>query len=955
LIITVDTAVAHLAGALGKPFWLINRYNTCWRWLLDRDDSPWYPTARLFRQDPTRNWDSVIARIHAALLDTVTGAPNASSSYVEGLFAEASALHQSGQLTKAEKIYRQIVAAQPDHFDSLHLLGVIFHQRGHHEQAVEQIQLALRINPQHCFALSNLGVALSALRRWEEALAAFDRAIVLQPDDPVTHSNRGVTLQQLKRLEESLASLDRALGLRPEYAEALYNRGVTLQELKRFDEAVSSYDRALALRPDYAEALSNRGLTLHQLKRYEEALASYDRALALRPDYAEAFYNRGRTLRQLRRYEDALAGFDRALALQPDYVEVLMNRGNTLLELQRLDDALVNYDKVIVLSPHSVEAFSNRGNTLHAMQRFGEALTSYDRALALRPDYAEVLYNRGRTLQQLQRYEEALKDYDRALALQPNYAEALMDRGNTLHELQRFDEALASYDKAIVAKPDYVEAYYNRGVVLGKVGRRSEAVADFERTLALDPDFGEARFALCMAQLPILYRDQAELAERRAAYQHYLEALCNDVDQRKVTIDWARAIGSNQPFFLAYQGHNDRDLQSRYGSLLCRIMAERYPQAALSPPPRADEPVRIGIVSGFFYQHSNWKIPILGWLKQIDRRQFRVFGYHTGIREDAATKQALALCDRFVRGPLSIEDWRQTIVDDAPHVLIYPEVGMNPVSVALAAQRLAAIQCNSWGHPETSGLPTLDYFLSSELMEPLGAQQHYTEKVVLLPNLSIYYEPFAPAPVSLNRTDLRLRSSATIYWCGQSLFKYLPQFDQIFPRIAREVGDCQFVFIEYQNGRYVTELFRTRLDKAFAALGLRAADYCVFWPRLDGNRFITAIGQCDIMLDSIGWSGCNTTLESLHYDLPIVTMTAPLMRGRHTMAILKRMGVEETITESVEDYVATAVGLARDKTRRQAIKSQIAANKHQIYRDPAPIAALQEFLNTAARQRSMAN
>ena len=73
LIITVDTSVAHLAGALGKPFWLLNRYNTCWRWLLDRDDSPWYPTAHLFRQDDTRQWDNVITRVHAALHDFVRG------------------------------------------------------------------------------------------------------------------------------------------------------------------------------------------------------------------------------------------------------------------------------------------------------------------------------------------------------------------------------------------------------------------------------------------------------------------------------------------------------------------------------------------------------------------------------------------------------------------------------------------------------------------------------------------------------------------------------------------------------------------------------------------------------------------------------------------------------------------------------------------------------------------
>jgi predicted O-linked N-acetylglucosamine transferase (SPINDLY family) len=361
--------------------------------------------------------------------------------------------------------------------------------------------------------------------------------------------------------------------------------------------------------------------------------------------------------------------------------------------------------------------------------------------------------------------------------------------------------------------------------------------------------------------------------------------------------------------------------------------------------------VRLGIVSGFFRKHTVWKILIKGWLSQIDRRRFRVFGYHTGGNEDAATKHAATFCDRFVQGPLSIDHWRQTILDDALHILIYPEVGMDAVSAQLAAQRLAPVQCNSWGHPDTSGFPTLDYYLSSDLMEPPEAQDHYTERLVRLPNLSIYYEPLDLQRMSLSRADLGLRSPATIYWCGQSLFKYLPQFDEVFPRIAREVGDCQFAFIQFQTSTYVTDLFRKRLEKAFTAFGLRAADYCVFLPRReDESWFVAAIGQCDIVLDSIGWSGGNSTLESLHHGLPIVTMTAPLMRGRHSMAILKMMGVEETITETVDDYIFTAVRLAQDLPWRMAVKNRIAENKCRVYRDSTCVLVLQDFLNSAARR-----
>ena len=140
---------------------------------------------------------------------------------------------------------------------------------------------------------------------------------------------------------------------------------------------------------------------------------------------------------------------------------------------------------------------------------------------------------------------------------------------------------------------------------------------------------------------------------------------------------------------------------------------------------------------------------------------------------------------------MSTDAWRRTILADAPDALVYPEIGIDPIAVRLAAQRRAPVQCNFWGHPETSGY----YFLSSDLMEPPDGDNHYTEKLVRLPNLSIYYEPPRIPPLVMNREELGLRLTATAYWCGQSLFKYLPELDDIYPRIAREVRDCQFVFI----------------------------------------------------------------------------------------------------------------------------------------------------------------
>src|SRR6516162_1117897 len=248
-------------------------------------------------------------------------------------FSQALALHQAGRLAEAEKIYGQILKVQPNHFDSLHLVGVIYAQRGSHAESVRQIDVALKINPKAAPAHNNRGIALQKLKRLDDALASYDKAIALKPDYAEAFNNRGLALQELKRLDDALASYDKAIALKPDSAEAFNNRGNALQELKRLDDALASYDKAIALKPDYAEAFNNRGLALRELKRLEEALASYDRALGLKPDYAEAFNNRGVALQELKRVEEALASFDRALAAKADHAHAFSGAAACVIRL----------------------------------------------------------------------------------------------------------------------------------------------------------------------------------------------------------------------------------------------------------------------------------------------------------------------------------------------------------------------------------------------------------------------------------------------------------------------------------------------------------------------------------------------------------------------------------------------------------------------------------------------
>jgi protein O-GlcNAc transferase len=698
----------------------------------------------------------------------------------------------------------------------------------------------------------------------------------------------------------------------------------------------------------FAEALDH-----HRAGRLAEAEQLYRQICAAEPGHVAALHRLGVVAHQLGR-ADAAGFLKRAVALKPDVAEMHNDLGVVLGARGAFAEAASSFERAVALRPDYADAHNNLGNALRAQGRLEEAAARYRQALAIAPNFAAAHDGLAATLRNLGKIDEAIAHYERVAVLLPNFAGGHNNLANALMERARLDAALVHFDRAIALAPGFAPAHYNRGVALRRLNRIAEAGASFERALAADPDFTAAGLAACMARLPILYTDEMELVQRRADYETGLRALHERIEraatpQAATSGDLADIVGAHQPFYLAYQGKNDRDLQAIYGACVCRIMAARYGPARLPAAPARGEPIRLGIVSGFFRQHSNWKIPLKGWLSQLDRQRFRLFGYYTGIESDAETETAAALCERFVRGPLSPEAWRQAILADAPHVIIYPEVGMDPVAAPLAAQRLAPVQCNAWGHPDTSGFPTLDYYLSSELMEPKDGQDHYTERLVRLPNLSIYYEPADTPSVPFARTAIGLRPGATVFWCSQSLPKYLPQFDEVFPRIAQAVGECQFTFIQFAGAAPITGQFRARLERAFAAFGLHAANHCVFLPRLESRDFLAAIGACDAVLDSIGWSGCNSILESLAHNLPIVTLTGSLMRGRHATAILKMMDVEETVTASTDEYVAMAVRIARDAAWRTALRTKIAQNKQRLYRDRMCIAALEDFLEAKAR------
>ena len=352
----------------------------------------------------------------------------------------------------------------------------------------------------------------------------------------------------------------------------------------------------------------------------------------------------------------------------------------------------------------------------------------------------------------------------------------------------------------------------------------------------------------------------------------------------------------------------------------------------------------MGFASAYLHMHSVSKTHG-GWIAELDRSRFAVFGYQLSPAHDAVSDRFEACCDRFVRGMADVATWRARILEDAPHVLIYLDIGMEQTAVRLAALRLAAVQCTTWGHPETSGLPAMDYYLSSAVMEPPDADAHYTERLVRLPGLGIHYTPPPDPGGAMQRAALGLRDDAVVYLCCQSLSKYLPRHDAVWPRIAARVPAAQFLFLSAAGGNG-DAVFRARLQRAFAAEGLDWQFFCVLTPPVPHTEFPALLRAADVFLDSFGWSGCNSTLEAVACDLPVVTAPSGLMRGRHSAAILACMGLVHRVAPDVDGYVERAVRLA-DAGERAAFVAELRAARPRVFGDLAPVRALEEFLTAA--------
>jgi len=645
-------------------------------------------------------------------------------------------------------------------------------------------------------------------------------------------------------------------------------------------------------------------LHLHGQGKIAEAEAAYRALLQRWPHHGQAWHHLGILALQRNDYAMAAELIGKVLPNADTVAAPWANYGIAMLRLGKVDEAIAAQQRAVRIDPTFVAAYKNLGNAYREKNMRDEAEAAYRQALCIAPD-ADGWFNLGLALQNVDP-GGGIAAFRQAAALDPNHVKALSSLANLLRLQGRIEDARVVWDRAI----------------------------------SIDPQPG-LRFMRALTVNPIV-AGRAEIEAERQRQSAAIAAL--EADTPPLLAPEDEVFTAN--FFMAYHGRNNRDVHTRIGRLYekaCPGLAWQAPHVARPRDPQLGTPerrIRVGFLSQFLRRHSIGKTT-RGILAQLDKSRF----------ESAAIFVQPAIDDdiaRFIREaadhslvlPKKLPAARAAVAALELDILFFQDIGMEPYTYFLAFSRLAPVQCVSFGHPDTTGIPNMDWFISNDLFELPEAASHYSEKLFQLHDLgtlAYYYRPEDPNPRK-SRAELPLPQQGRVYLCPQHLFKIHPDFDDIAIDILRRDPEGHLVLIA-QGPQTWSDLTLRRMGRT----GTDVMNRVSVIPPQEGPDFLSLLAAADVVLDTVHFNGMNTSLEALSQGAVVVTLPSDQQRGRHTQGMYRKMGILEPVAKDAADYVAIALRVAQDAEYRADLRRRILAANHLLYEDPRVVREFERF------------
>ena len=581
---------------------------------------------------------------------------------------------------------------------------------------------------------------------------------------------------------------------------------------------------------------------------------------------------------------------------------------------------------------------------------------------------AEVHHLRALIAIQQEQYEPAVRHLEAAIAERDSDASFHTKLAEVLEKLGRHERAASHFARALErlapADPTRPRAMLRLAAALQDSNNLHEAEQWYRRILDVDPGNREA--LLCLAVM----REDSDIEDARSIMDRYValqggsaprlrRALMlppilqssEQIDQvrQRLDRDLDELLGRESPkirnpefevgttpFYLAYHGRNNTDLLRKVARV-CRSVYSARTECPRKPFSSGSR-IRIGFVSTHFHTHSVGRVTF-GLIRDLPRDRFDVHVFAIAPREDDWAEAIRKSADHYASLPLDLERVRDAIESAALDVLFFADIGMDPLTYFLAFWRLAPIQMVTWGHSVTSGIDTIDYFVSADSVEAAGSEQYYSEKLLRLPG---YFMPRYRRPMlegaRKSREQLGLPGGKHLYYCPQNLFKLHPDFDAAIQAILDLDPEGEILLLESRKSW--AELVRLRFSRTLGPLQARVR----FLPHMAYRDYLDYLTAADVILDPFHFGGCNSSCDALSLAVPVVTLPGLQLPGRFTLGLYKEIDLDRCIARSPEDFVEIAVRLGREPDYRKSVSEQISARSARLFDRPDAGLALGEEL-----------
>ncbi|HVT11762.1 MAG TPA: tetratricopeptide repeat protein [Fimbriimonadaceae bacterium] len=659
--------------------------------------------------------------------------------------------------------------------------------------------------------------------------------------------------------------------------------------------------------------------------RLQQAGALLEGVLRNEPRNAEATQLLGAILFQLGKPVEGRELVERAIAVDPRNGPAW----NSLGLIQHLsgdnERALEAFAKATEVAPRLGEAWMNRGFVLQALGRQEDSIPIFEKALAIGFRHPNVPFFLGNAYAALGRHEEAIAQFDRSLALFRDHADAWNNRGNSLLALERTEEAAESLDRAIdlmrTEAGDDVAKRVDLVRALQSQGRWREAI---EAADVPDPGL---RFLQALAT-PVVFESAGEAEE---ALEHLRVGIERLRKEKPHLDDPMRQVGLTA-FQLPYFGISERPIQEALAQLYLECAPSLRFEASHSPTKNRP---KLGVMSAMLKKHSVSMI-FGGLIERLDPERFELVYLQIGA-SDPDSERLSRRADRHVVLPSSLARAREEVARQELDILFVPEVGADPLAYYLTFSRFAPIQCTTWGHPLTTGSPTMDYFLSSRHLDREDGQTEYTEKLVRLPSLTAFYARPLPPP-EWPRSEFGLPEDRRLYGCLQTAYKFHPSFDRLLAEILERDALGSLVLVE-PDRPHLKKLLVERWRRDHAIIAERA----IWLKRMPLDRFLRILQLCDALLVPTQFGAGRSALDSLGVGAPLVTLEGPYLKSRITSAAYREIGLLDLIATTEEEYIELALRLANDSEWQAAMRSEVAGRSEDLFESEKAVREFNEF------------